>query len=232
MSKRTLLLTLLAAAAAGAWASDMRVYGPPATGLTPGGDAGTRELRWDNGTRQYFVVWYTGEDHWVGNDFVAGTTRTAVQVLKLRVYTASDWPNERWDGMRAALYDFTPRGPSEAGLVGSMIWPTNGEGYAFKPSSVLPGGEGWVDVPVGWSLPPGYFLAAIEQRYNDPNCDPFAVDTNRNFRGHSYEYGSAQRWAFLAPSSDPYRNLMLRAVVDEGAGMEPASLGRVKALYF
>lgn len=239
MVKSKWLLVLVAAAAVGAGAADTRIYEPPAWAASPQGDADPTELKWDNGSRKYLVVWYTGQNHWAGNDFAAPTTLTTVRITKLRVYTSSRWPNEKWDGMYAALYAFTAGSGGNPGAVGSMIWPTGEDPspHYFKPGVTFPNGEGWVDVPVNWSAPAHTytFLAAFEQRFNDPNCDPFAVDTNRTFRRHSYEYAAGGRWGFLEPSSDPYRNLMLRAVVKEGTcqpAVTPASLGRVKAVYY
>ena len=74
----------------------------------------------------------------------------------------------------------------------------------------------------------------MEQRYNYPSCDPFCVDNNPTFRGHSWRrYGGT--WAPLEPTEWPYRNNMLRVYVETGhtfAGVQTTSIGRVKALYY
>jgi hypothetical protein len=78
-------------------------------------------------------------------------------------------------------------------------------------------------------------LAAQEQFYNYPNCDPFALDNNTTFRGHSWQYYEGS-WAPYERSTDPvYRNLMIRVWVEPGQefhGVAPSSIGRVKALYY
>jgi len=67
-----------------------------------------------------------------------------------------------------------------------------------------------------------------------PHCDPFALDTNTSFRQHSWQYYEGQ-WSLYegSLSTAPYRNIMLRVVVDNSTlAVAPTSLGRVKALYY
>lgn len=78
-------------------------------------------------------------------------------------------------------------------------------------------------------------MAGMEQRYNYPNCDPFSVDDNPTFRGHSWWfYGGT--WGFwIEPSFAPYFNNMIRVYVETGhkfPGVQSTSIGRVKALYY
>ncbi|NIT37183.1 MAG: hypothetical protein GTN49_11930, partial [candidate division Zixibacteria bacterium] len=80
------------------------------------------------------------------------------------------------------------------------------------------------------------FVAAQEQFYNNPNCDPFSVDNNTVFRDHSWQYYLA-KWEKLQLEQEagPYRNLMVRVWVEPGIefpGVAPSSIGRVKALYY
>jgi len=218
----------LAVGAAAAFAADTVTRGGDvAPGPNPEWNmaAGTRELRWDNGTRKYLVCWYTGKDSWAGNDFSEEPTGKSTTIIEIRVFSSNTWPNERWDGFRVGIFEFEAQKP------GKMLWPTGGTGYFFKPSGV--NGEVWVDVPVNWVTSRTDFVAAMEQVYDQPRCDPFAVDSNRNFLKHSWMY-YAGRWTLLQTMSDPYFNLMLRVVVGDRPywpAVEPVSLGRVKALY-
>ncbi len=229
---KKLAVIYLATWAAAAFAADTTVSGEGAgadfgSGPYPGK---TRELRWDNGTRSYLVCWYTGRDSWAGNDFAARFDNDTkyVRIVSVRVYTSNKWPNERWDGFRVAIYNFA--GDPEP-LPTERLWPESGNGYFFKPSG--PKGEYWVEVPVGWTTANVDFVAAMEQVYDQPRCDPFAVDSNRNFLRHSWSYYNGL-WERLKPMSDPYFNLMLRVVVEDGGSfpaVAPTSFGRVKALY-
>ncbi len=222
------VFTLLCSVAAGAaFAADLGYVYAPGRGGGGGDMDASRELKWDNGSRSYFVWWFTGANSWVGNDFkglLSSSTEYAVK--KVRVHTTSFWPNDKWDGFRVAIYEFTD-------TPGSIIWPTNQTGYFFKPANLA--GHVWVDVPVDWVTPTNAFAAAIEQVYNPPDCDPFAVDTNATFRGHSWrQYNNTGWYPFYSPAN-PYRNLMIRVVVADNTpdvGVTPSSLGRVKALYY
>jgi hypothetical protein len=235
---RTLAVICAMVWAAAAFAADTMVSGAGAaadSGPGPSAD-GARELRWDNGTREYFVCWYTGQDSWAGNDFSGsvawppgrGTDCGAIRVVSVRVYTSNKWPNDRWDGFRVAIYDFVGGAYPEPG---ERLWPESGAGRFFKPAG--PKGEYWVEVPVDWTTANVSFVAAMEQIYDQPRCDPFAVDSNRTFLRHSWSYYSGL-WARLKVMSDPYFNLMLRVVVEDRAyvpAVAPTSFGRVKALY-
>lgn len=213
------LASVLAAAAA-----DVVVEGAPGApgpACEPARDAQV-ELSWDNGTLSYSIAWYTGAGSWVGNDFNISTISTYRAVEKIRFYTRDNWPNSQWDGFRVAFYNFSA-------VPGSMLWPTGGGGYFFKPSGL--NGHIWVDIKIGWTCPATAFVAAVEQFYNYPNMDPFALDTNLTFLQHTWQYYGGS-WSPLNVGTIPYRNLMLRVVVDnETLAVGPASLGRVKALY-
>ena len=189
----------------------------------------TMELAWDNGLRRWSIAWYTGSDSWVGNDFDASTLKTTyAKILKYKYYTRGNWPNEGWDGMRFAFFSF------KGGVPGSMLWPTSGSPYFFKPSGGIQA-HIWVEFDVNWTCPSVKFVAAQEQFYNYPTCDPFSVDNNTVFRGHSWEYYEGS-WSPFESSTDPiYRNLMIRVWVEPGQtfpGVAPSSIGRVKALYY
>lgn len=229
---KKLAVIYLAACAAAAFAADTAIWRADAAARSkPGSYPGvTRELRWDNGTRSYLVCWYTGKDSWAGNDFEARFDNLTkhVRIVGVRVYTSNRWPNERWDGFRVALYDFAGEPEPQPG---QKLWPQTGTGRFFKPSG--PNGEYWVEVPVGWTTSNVSFVAAIEQVYDQPRCDPFAVDSNPIFLRHSWSYYRSS-WQRLETTSDPYFNLMLRVVVEDLGGfpaVAPTSFGRVKALY-
>jgi hypothetical protein len=218
--------------AAAAFAADTAIWG----GDVPGGPGPetrpgeTRELGWDNGTREYLVSWYTGEESWAGNDFAARFDKDTeyVHIVSVRVYTSNKWPNERWDGFRVAIFKF--EGDPEP-VPGDRLWPKTGTGYFFKPTG--PKGEYWVEIPVDWTTAHTNFVAAMEQVYDQPRCDPFAVDSNPTFLRHSWSYYGGL-WQRLEAMSDPYFNLMLRVVVEDRGSfpaVAPTSFGRVKALY-
>ena len=229
---KKLTVIYLATCAATAFAADTAIWSAgAAAGSRPGSYPGdTRELRWDNGTRSWLVCWYTGKDSWAGNDFEArfdGDTKY-VRVISVRVYTSNRWPNERWDGFRVAIYNFAGEPEPQPG---QKLWPQTGTGSFFKPSG--PNGEYWVDVPVDWTTSNVSFVAAIEQVYDQPRCDPFAVDSNATFLRHSWSYYRGS-WQRLETTSDPYFNMMLRVVVEDAGefpAVAPTSFGRVKALY-
>jgi hypothetical protein len=215
-----LLASALAAAAA-----DVAVGAAPnmpGPACAPARD-GTLELSWDNGTRRWSISWYSGAGAWVGNDFDISTISAYRAVAKMRFYTRDGWPNSQWDGFRVGFYSFSA-------VPGSMLWPTGGGGYFFKPSGLH--GHVWVDINIGWTCPAMAFVAAVEQYYNYPNNDPYALDSNTVNMRHSWQYYGGT-WSPLTSGSIPdHHNLMLRVVVNnETLAVAPASLGRVKALY-
>jgi hypothetical protein len=115
-----------------------------------------------------------------------------------------------------------------------MLWPTSGHPYFFKPSNPDIQSHIWVEFNIDWTCPSVKFLAAQEQFYNNPTCDPFSVDNDTNFKGHSWEYAQGQ-WSPLSTSADPYKNLMVRLWIEPGQefpAVAPSSIGRVKALYY
>ncbi len=210
----------------GAWGADSVVEGggDAARAVAPFETDDPLELSWDNGTRRWSIAWYSGAGAWVGNDFNLSTISTYRAIEKVRFYSRSNWPNTGWDGFRVGIYNFSS-------VPGSLLWPTAGGGYFFKPSGLQ--GHIWVDIAIGWTCPSTAFVAAVEQYYNYPNCDPFALDSNPTFRGHSWQYYQGSWSPYSSTSVAPYRNVMIRAVVDNSTlGVAPESLGRVKALYY
>ena len=112
---------------------------------------------------------------------------------------------------------------------------TGGSGYYFKPSGLS--GHVWAECEINWTCPTVAFVAAEEQFYNWPTCDPWAVDDNATFRKHSWYYfeGSWSPMTGVNVEISPYYNLMLRVWVEPGQtfpGVAPTSIGRVKALYY
>ena len=216
MMKRIVLCAVFAALAAAAWAADIVVERAPYA-EPPASDA-TLELKWDNGTALAFFANETGAGYWVGNHWDLSTISCYRTIIAVKIYSCIPWPNFRWDGLRLGIYAFAGGTPT------SLLW---GPKY-FKATLAS---EGWCDYSVGWTLPAGNkaFVAAAEQYYDFPNVDPFAVDNNTTFRGHSWECQTG-RWVKLHGVGD-FRNLMLRVVVSNTPGETPMSLGRVKALY-
>jgi hypothetical protein len=191
----------------------------------------TMELKWDNGMRRWSVVWLEGyQNRWVAVDFDASTLKTTyAKILKYKYYTRGAWPNEGWEGMRFAFYGF------RGGVPGSMLWPTSGSPYFFKPSAGIEA-HIWVEFDVNWTCPSVKFVAAQEQFYTYPYCDPFSLDNNTSFTGHSWMYSEGS-WSPFPEESNlaPYRNVMVRVWVEPGQefpGVTPSSIGRVKALYY
>ncbi|UCH77860.1 MAG: hypothetical protein JSU81_09055 [Candidatus Coatesbacteria bacterium] len=229
------LLAIIAATGVASFAADTALYGPGPGPPEPGrcGVDDTRELRWDNGTWKYLVWWYTGKDAWVGNDFYEEFQTPADsrhrRIVSLKIFSSTVAPNEQWDGFNVAFYEFAGWPEPTPGV---MIWPEGEGGYFFQPSGAT--GHVWVEVPINWVTPTASFVAAMEQAYNPPRCDPFAVDTNRVERRHSWLFYDGQ-WNRFNSTADPYRNLMIRVVMEYGfswPGVAPTSFGRVKALYY
>ncbi|MEE9456779.1 MAG: hypothetical protein V3W11_06485 [bacterium] len=224
MGSRTFIVFLAALAAAGAWATDLVVAptAPAASGAPNDYYDGPLELKYDSGTQRYFVAWISGAGNWVGNDFDISAISTYRAIMRVRFYSTPTWPNSKWDGFRVGIYAYA------GGQPGSVLW---GPEY-FKPRKA---GAGWVNCAVGWTLPPANdaFVAAVEQYYNYPNLDPFALDNNPTFRNHSWQYSRGSWRPFSQANVAPYRNVMLRVVVNNvPVGVTPTSVGRVKALYY
>jgi len=206
---------------AGAWGADCVVAtaasAPAAREAAATDDA--IELIWDSGSGRWWLAWYTGRGSWVGNDFDISTISTYRAVEKIKLQSRADWPNVGWDGFNLGIYNFA------GGIPGSLLW---------GPKFVVPtGSAGWKEFSVGWTLPSGIdkFVAAQEQYYNYPNCEPYCVDNSLTFTRHSWQYYLGT-WE-LHVGYQNYRNVMLRVIVDNSTlAVTPASLGRVKALYF
>lgn len=182
------------------------------------------ELQWDNGVFRLGYHFRDGKDTWAGIDFDTSTLKTTKWRLK-RVRANLGWTtNERWDGMRLAIFDMA------GGKPGKIIWPTSG-----TPKFVMPYGTPspictWCEFPVGYDLPEPEFVVALEQYYDHPNCDSYGV-------GHGRGFAEKHTW-FKYWNTDwkitPIGIWMFRAVVEGPTNIvvAPASLGRVKALYY
>ena len=206
---------------AGVWAADLTVSRAlPAGGAAARSCDATLELKWDNGSPMWLVVWSSGRGVWVGNDYDIATISGYRGVESIRMFSAPRWPNARWDGFRLGIFAF------DGGVPGSLLW---------GPKFVVGTGTGdkWYDFRVGWTLPAANdkFVSAIEQYYDFPNADPHTVDNDRTFLGHSWLYAAAGWRPYT--NIHGYYNLMIRVVVyDETSAVAPTSLGRVKALYY
>ncbi|UCH78545.1 MAG: hypothetical protein JSU81_00945 [Candidatus Coatesbacteria bacterium] len=215
----TALATLVCLGGAGAADVAGPAWGERSAGAPLETD-GRLELKWDNGLGAWVMCWYTGADSWVGNDFDISTLGGSWWIETIRVMSTASWPNGRWDGFRLGVYAFA------GSLPGSRF---------HGPLYVRGGGSGyrWCDFDFGmwvWSLL-GHkrFVVSLEQYYNYPACDPYVLDNNRTFQGHSWQYQGG-RWEPLVGTAG-YRNLMVRVVISDLMAVTPASLGRVKALY-
>jgi hypothetical protein len=224
MEKKNLVVVFAAliAAAAAAWATDVVVApaAPAVSRVSADEYDAALELKYDTGTQRYFTLWYSGAGVWAGNDFDISALSAYRAITRVRVYSRPDWPNGRWDGFRVGIYAFAGSQP------GSLLW---GPTY-FKPTRT---NAGWCNCSVNWTLPLANkaFVAAFEQYYNFPNADPFALDDNPTFEGHSWQYYGGT-WRLLTGYGG-YRNLMLRVVVNNlTVNVTPTSVGRVKALYY
>jgi hypothetical protein len=214
MGKRvTVILACFALTAAAAGGADLRSAPGARTPYTEPGKSTEQELKWDNGTLGYVLAQFVAGS-WIGNDFDCSTL-AADNIKLIRVRSSGEWPNGRWDGFNIGVFDF------RSGVPGARIW---------GPKFVEGTGRGypWCDFGVDWNLPKGVrtFVAALGQRYNYPNVDPYCLDT-----------GPPQRrgWAFYQGIWQPFKsesNLMLRVVMQGDIGVAPTSLGRVKALYY
>jgi len=217
--KRFLLWAAVVVLSAAAWGAEV-IVAPAASGTSRDGYDAALELKYDSGKLQYYTTWISGANAWAGNDFDISSISAYRAVVRVRLYSTAVWPNARWDGFRVGIYSYA------GGTAGSLLW---GPKY-FKPSQTI---SGWCNCSVGWTLPSGNdeFVAAAEQYYNYPDVDPFGVDDNAVFHGHSWQYLGG-RWQAYAGNGG-YRNLMLRVVVNNvPVNITPTSVGRVKALYY
>jgi len=202
-----ILCAAWAAASAGfAGAAD----GDRSVAAAPGVD---HEMAWDNGVFGSVLSPLGG---YGGNDFDIATVSSSRLIRRFRVYSNGLWTNAHWDGFRLGLFAFG------GGVPGSMLW---------GPTWVVGSGTGWVwcDFDVNYTLPANAtaFVAAVDQVYIHPGLsDPLAYDTGPRTHTPWRYYGGS--WTTLTGNY----NLMIRVVVDGNIGVEPASLGRVKAVYY
>lgn len=182
------------------------------------------ELQWDNGV--FKTAWHLrdGKDTWAGIDFDTSTLKTTKWRLQ-RVRANLGWTtNERWDGMRLAIFDMA------GGKPGKIIWPKSG-----TPKFVMPYGTPdpictWCEFPVRFDLPEHEFVVALEQYYDHPDCDSYGAGNGRGFaEQHTWFKYSGIDWGGFENGT-----WMFRAVVEgpTNIAVAPTSLGRVKALYY
>lgn len=178
------------------------------------------ELSWDTGVWQWMLCNLYGDDLWYGNDFDLATMGTDWRVKRIKLMSAAMWPNNTWDGARVGIFAFA------GGQPGTLIWPENGVPKWFVGSG---GPEPvWCEVTVNWKLPPTHlaFVAAWEQFYNWPNCDPICQDNAYGTQGHSWVKWNGTWYKNLAG------NIMVRVIVESSQTVTPTSLGKVKALFY
>jgi len=215
------ILASLALCAGAAWAGGLSFNPGPRGAVAPEGDEADTalELEYDTGTRQYLCVSFYGADRWFGVDFDISQFPEYRGVTRVRVFSDPGWPQPGWDGFNVALFELS------GGVPGSIIW-----GPKFiRPRRTTPG---WVRCRVNWTLPVGTdnFIAAVEQHYDYPECDCYAVDDNPEAGGHSWQYYDGSWGSY--PGNMGYKNIMIRVTVNDATvDVKPTSLGRVKALY-
>jgi len=188
----------------------------------------TEELSWDSGQKSYSICWYESSNRWLAVDFDASEISATPIITKVRFFTRDDWPNEGYDGFGVAIFSWFNDEP------GDIIWPETGDAQDFVPGG-LPHGDVWADMQVNWLCNNPRFVIAVNQYYDEPDCDPLALDDNETPTEHSWMYVT-KKWEPFDPSSlnIDYANLMIRAVVQD-MGTEhafaTASFGQIKALY-
>jgi len=190
----------------------------------------TEELSWDNGVKSHSICWYESSNRLLAVDFDASEVSAAPVITKARFFTRDDWPNEGYDGFEVAIYSWS----NDDDQPGSIIWPETGEAQLFVPGG-LPHGDVWADMQINWTCPSHRFVIAVNQYYDEPDCDPLALDDNKIPSGHSWMFVN-NKWDLFDPSSlnFDYANLMIRAFVQDMGTKQtftPASFGRIKVLY-
>lgn len=179
------------------------------------------ELKWDTGSARASVVCVNVGDFWWGNDFDVSTLN-ARYVDRIKITSSPQLQNGQWDGFRIAIWDIRAV-PAE------IIWPESG-----VPKFVKGSGRGlvvWCEFDVGWTLPPGLntFIAAQEQFFLPPNCDPFIFDDAVKVKTHTW-FRSLPQYIWENRSWEGH-TLMLRVIMQGEVSVTPTSVGRVKALY-
>jgi hypothetical protein len=180
-------------------------------------------LRWDNDIWRLNLHSGKGENTWSGIDFDTSSLDSAT-TWRLATVRAnlSIGSNERWDGMRLAVFDMA------GGKPGEIIWPENGTPkYVVGYGTVNRYSTAWCEFPVRFDLPESKFVVALEQYYDHPLCDSYAVGF-----GHGGAEWHAWRNYWNAGWERTGLIWMIRAVVrSTNNAVEPTSIGRVKALY-
>ena len=219
MNKSALIIAGLVLGTAGAWAADT-VAGPPYWGpRAPGGGTdATLELKWDSGTLiAGGFAFYTGAGLWAGVDFNISTLAAYHYVSAGKLYYYPNWPNNIFEGNRMAVWSFVGSVP------GSIL---------SGPTYVRGTAHGWNTYANGYDLASTTaFVMAFEQYYNYPNCDPVICYSTQADYTHSWYYYTGA-WHPIGGLGNGNFPIMTRAFVsDQGIGVAPASLGRVKAMY-
>ncbi|UCH78726.1 MAG: hypothetical protein JSU81_01890 [Candidatus Coatesbacteria bacterium] len=179
------------------------------------------ELKWDTGVPGASLVCINvGLGFWWGNDFDVSTLNTRY-LDRIKINSSPVLENGQWDGFRIAIWDIRS-------VPAGIIWPTSG-----VPRFVKGRGEGynvWCEFDVGWTLPPGVntFVAAQEQFFIPPHCDPFIFDDDNVREPHTWFKGPKDPWVNQSLHG---HTLMLRVIMKGEVSVEPTSIGRVKALY-
>jgi hypothetical protein len=211
-TKATFVLAMAALAATAAEGADLSYEPGPDVSYAEPNEITEQVLRWDNGTLGSVLAQFVAGT-WIGNGFDCSTIAMS-NIKCFRIRSSGEWPNSRWDGFNVGVFDF------RNGVPGARIW---------GPRFVTGAGRGypWCEFGVNWTLPKGIrkFVAAMGQRYNYPDVDPYCLDTGPALR---------RIWTYSQGIWRPYEsesNLMFRVVLQGDIGVEPTSIGRVKALY-
>jgi len=191
-----------------------------------GVDQNTEIVKYDSGVLGYSICWFTGDDHWVGNDF---SVNIYSDINSMIIRTRDDWPNDGFDGFYIAIFD------DNNGLPGEIIWPADGEQKLVDKNEIRANfdDEGWAEIDVNYSVDTDKIYACIEQYYNHPDADPFCVDDNPVDQGHSWE-NNGTVWVPMDTGDMgdiTNNNLMLRIRATLAKGIRGSSFGAIKALY-
>jgi hypothetical protein len=178
------------------------------------------ELSRDNGDITNAWCYYTGANSYTGDQYDIPSGYYNLMGIKYYVWTG--WPDDAFQGFAVACWKM------EGGTPGAVVWPTDGNPI-YNPNT----GGNWITQEVNPPLllqatAPNGFLVGIGQLYNNPACDGFGVDDTG---------AGAYDWTYYSGvwGAAPYGKGSARALVDDWIypwwGVEPATLGSLRALY-
>jgi len=170
-------------------------------------------LHYDNGIAYQPVFRINAGDGW-GVKFVP-TAPGFIQQVQIYVGNPSGYSG--WDGFNVEVWNWQVSPP----YPGSRVW---------GPKAFTYDHGGWVTyatVDFHWDTTRP-FVVLVTQRDSYPNCDTIYCDTSRTVPNPNLSYFN-QQWSYFTLVDG---DLLLRAFYGECyPGVDPASWGRVKAMY-